>query len=322
MIGTSALSNRIEPGSSPLVTGTTPLHFVNGLPPALLVLLSIVSIQISSALATFLFADLGPVGTTACSTLFAAIALTVMSRPRLDGRLRRHAGLLLIFGLTETCLALPFFLSLQYIPLGIASTISFCGPLALAVLTSRRPIDFLWIAVALTGVGLMTPTVGSHLHPLGLMLAALSAVAWAVFVLLVQRLGRVFSGNDGLTFGMWSACLFLLPLAIGEAATGEGATGLGGLLQPAHHGFAMVIGLLGAAAVALLNVVLPLSLEFKALQRMSARSYGILMTVEPAIGAVIGLIWLGQGIDLRTSLAICCVTAAALGVTLTDKHAN
>jgi inner membrane transporter RhtA len=312
LIGTSVLSNRIEPGSGSFASVAGLSQMINGLPPSLLVLLSILSIQISSALATFLFADLGPAGTTASSTLFAALALTLMSPPRIDGRLRRHAPLLLVFGITETCLALPFFFALQYIPLGIASAISFCGPLGLAVITSRRPIDFLWIAVAVAGVLLMTPTAGADLNPLGLALAGLSAVAWAIFVLLVKRLGRAFSGNDGLTFGMWSACIFLIPIAFHE----------GSVLQVAGLGWAGVTGLAGAAAVALLNVVLPLSLEFKALQRISARTYGILVTTEPAVGAIIGLIWLGQALDLKTGLAIGCVTLAALGVTVTDKQAN
>ncbi len=309
MIGISVLSNRIEPNSGDFVPAASLSQLVNGLPPSLLVLLSILSIQISSALATFLFADLGPAGTTACSTLFAALALTLMAPPHLDGRLRQHAGLLLAFGLTETCLVMPFFFALQYIPLGIASAISFCGPLGLAIITSRRPLDFLWIAIAVAGLLLVTPNAGTDLNPTGLALAGLSAIAWAIFVLLVKRLGRVFSGNDGLAFGMWSACLFLIPIALYE----------GSVLRLTAHGWTGLAGLVGAAAVALLNVVLPLSLEFRALQRMSARTYGILMTTEPALGAVIGLIWLGQAIDLRTGLAICCVTLAALGVTLTEK---
>jgi inner membrane transporter RhtA len=310
MIGAMMQRDPLEPGKLPLSPGGSLARMADGLPPGLLVLLSILSIQISSAIATFLFADLGPAGTTACSTLFAAIALTIMSRPRFDRRLIRHAGLLLAFGLTETCLVLPFFLSLQYISLGMASTISFCGPLGLAVISSRRGIDFLWITIALVGVGLMTPMAGGDLNQTGLLLAGLSAVAWAIFVLLVKRLGGIFSGNEGLTFGMWSASIFLVPLALWE----------GSLTMIGQHGFGSLSVLAGAGLVALLNVVLPLSLEFKALQRMSARYYGVLMTLEPAIGAIIGLIWLGQGIDLRTSLAICCVTLAAIGVTVTESR--
>lgn len=310
MMQGNPLVNPPGPGDQPVSLAGGLTRMADSLPPGLLVLLSILSIQISSALATFLFADLGPAGTTACSTLFSAIVLTVLSRPRFDRRLIRHAGLLLAFGVTETCLVLPFFLSLQYISLGMASTISFCGPLGLAVISSRRPLDFLWIAIAVIGVGLMTPMVGGDLNPTGLMLAGLSAIAWAIFVLLVKRLGGIFSGNEGLTFGMWSACIFLLPLAWIE----------GSLSMIGQHGLGSLSALAGAGLVALLNVILPLTLEFKALQRMSARYYGILMTLEPAIGAVIGLVWLGQGIDLRTSLAICCVTLAAIGVTLTESR--
>jgi len=302
--------NQLEPSRPPLSLGGGLMQYADRLPPGMLVLLSILSIQISSAIATFLFADLGPAGTTACSTVFAAVALTVMVRPRFDQRVIRHARLLLAFGLTETCLVLPFFVALQYIPLGIASTIAFCGPLGLAIISSRRPIDFLWIALAIAGVALMTPTVGGTLNTTGLFLAGLSAFAWAIFVLLVKRLGSIFSGNEGLTFGMWSASIFLVPLALHE----------GNLLTLGQHGLGSLATLAGAALVALLNVVLPLTLEFKALQRMSARYYGILMTLEPALGAIIGLVWLGQGIDLRTSAAICCVTIAALGVTLTESR--
>jgi inner membrane transporter RhtA len=308
--GVMMAGNPFEPSRPPLSLGGGLLQYADRLPPGLLVLLAILSIQISSAIATFLFADLGPAGTTACSTVFAAVAMTVMVRPRFDGRLIRHGRLLLAFGLAETCLVLPFFISLQYIPLGIASTISFCGPLGLAVISSRRPIDFLWIALAIAGVALMTPVVGGALNVTGLLFASLAAVAWAIFVLLVKRLGSVFSGNEGLTFGMWSASIFLVPLALHE----------GSLLTIGQHGLGSLSALAGAGLVALLNVILPLSLEFKALQRMSARYYGILMTLEPAIGAMIGLVWLGQGIDLRTSIAICCVTLAALGVTLTESR--
>ena len=111
MVDVTALSNRIEPDDSRLSQPRAAFAYINGLPPALLVILSILSIEISSALATFLFADLGPAGTTALSTLFAAIALTLITRPRLDERLRRHIGLLRLFGITETCLVLPFFIS-------------------------------------------------------------------------------------------------------------------------------------------------------------------------------------------------------------------
>ena len=167
-------------------------------PPTALLLLSILSIQLSAALATMLFADLGPAGTVFLSAAFAALLLTVFSRPKIDRRIRQGAGLILLFGLADAATALSFFRALQYIPLGIAAAISFLGPLGLAVATSRRPLHFLCIAVAALGIGLLTPEIGSGLDPRGLGLAAVGALGWAAFVLLSKRLGKIFDGHDGL----------------------------------------------------------------------------------------------------------------------------
>ncbi len=168
---------------------------------------------------------------------------------------------------------------------------------------SRRLVHFLCIGVAALGVGLLTREIGSGLDPLGLALAGLAALGWAAFVILSKRAGRAFAGHDGLTFGLWAASLMLLPFALAE----------GGL---AH---ARPLGIAGALLVALLNAVLPMTLEFQALQRMSARSYGILVTLEPAVGALVGAIFLGQPVSLRMIAAVGCVTIAALGVTVLEK---
>ncbi len=274
------------------------------LPPGALVLLAILSIQLSSAFATFLFADLGPAGTAFLSTLFSAAVLTLVSPPKLDRRLRDGAMVILLFGLADACLALPFFLALQYIPLGIATAIAFIGPLGLAVATSRRPAHFLAIGVAALGVGLLTPEIGGDLDLRGLVLAGLCALAWAGFVPLSKSAGRIFDGRDGLTLGLWAASLMVLPFALAEGTI--------------FHAGGLEIA--GALLVALLNAVLPMAMEFQALQRMSARSYGILMTLEPAVGALVGALMLGQAIGARMIAAIACVTLAALGITLFDRR--
>jgi inner membrane transporter RhtA len=274
------------------------------IPPTALLLLSILSVQLGSALATTLFSSLGPAGTTFASTGFSALVLSLLSRPKIDGRILRHLGLIMIFGLVTFFLSLPYFLSLQRIPLGVVSTVAFLGPLGLAVATSRRPIHFLWVGFAGLGIGLLAPEIGRNLDPLGLALAGISALAWAGFVPMSKWAGRVFDGHDGLTFGLWTAALMQLPFALVE----------GSLL---HAG---AIELAGALGVALLGAVLPYVLEFRALQRMSARTYGILVTVEPAVGALVGLAFLSQAIGLRMAATIACVTLAALGVTLFEKR--
>jgi len=273
-------------------------------PPTLLLLLSIFLVQLSSALATTLFSTLGPAGTTLTSTVLATVVLTLAAPPRIDARVRRHALLICIAGIVDACMALPFLLALQYIPLGLAATIGFLGPLGLAVATSRRPIHFLWIGIAAAGIALLTPAIGPDISPIGLGLAALSALGWAAFVLVTKRIGRVFDGRDGLTLGLWASTILILPFALVEGSV-------------FHAGLS---DLLASLAVALLGAVLPLALEFQALQRMSARTYGTLVTLEPAAGALVGAIFLGQSIGPRVLAAILCVTIAALGVTLFERR--
>jgi inner membrane transporter RhtA len=273
------------------------------LPPTALLLLSILSVALGSALATFLFSSLGPAGTAMLSVGFAALVLSTLRRPKLDRRLRRHAGLILIFGLTNACMVLPFFLAIQSIPMGIAATITFLGPLGLAVMTSRRLGHFPWIGVALAGILLLTPEIGADLDPAGLGLAALAAVAWAAFVPLSKRTGAIFDGVDGLTLGLWMSTLMLLPFALAE----------GTILH------AQGLELAGAFAVAMLTAVLPMAMEFQALQKMSARAYGILVTLEPAVSALVGALLLDQALSGRAAIAIACVTLAAIGITLSEK---
>jgi inner membrane transporter RhtA len=280
-------------------------------PPTLLILLSILSVQLGSALATVLFSSLGPAGTALLSAGFSATMLSLaiwlqdgkrIPRPQ-DWTLRRHGLLVLTFGIVLAGMLLPFFLALQYIPLGIASTIAFLGPLVLAVLTSRRLLHFLWIGIAVIGLILLTPDIGTDLDPWGLGLAALTGAAWACFVPVSKQAGQLFPGIRGLALGMWAATILLLPFALAE----------GSLL---HAGLA---DLGGALAVALLSTVLPCVMEFQALRRLSARSYGILMTLEPALGALVGAIFLSQDLGMRMLIAIVCVTVAAIGMTLSER---
>src|SRR5215468_9809218 len=200
------------------------------LPPTALMLLAMLGVQLGSALATVLFSSLGPAGTAFVSTIFSAAVLTLFARPKLDRPWRAHALLIiLLFGLADAVMALPFFLALQSIPLGIASAITFLGPLGVAVVTSHRPLHFLWISLGALGIGLLTPAVGGNLDPLGLGLAALAAVGWAAFVPLTKLAGRAFGGIDGLTLGLWVATALLLPFALAEGTMlRAGAFDLGG----------------------------------------------------------------------------------------------
>jgi len=312
--GTATLSGPAEGRGIGHAVGAAAAGF-GRLPPTALMLFSLVSVQVGAALATMLFSALGPVGTVFCIFLSAAVMLTLWSRPKLSDAFadRRAFTLVLAFGFVLALMELPFFLAMQYIPLGITATIAFLGPLAIATVMSRRLIHFLCIGIALIGIALLTPLnlgegelfgTDAALDMRGVGLAGLAAIGWACFAPASQKAGKVFGGLKGLTLGMWAAAFMALPFAVME----------GSLFQ------ASASGLASAFAVGLLTTVLPLGLEYQALQRMSARAYGILLTLEPAIAVMVGALLLGQGITLITSIAVACVTAAAAGITLTEMR--
>jgi inner membrane transporter RhtA len=278
-----------------------------------LLLLAIVFVQLGGALATVLLASIGPVGTTLAVALAAAVVLTLWVRPRPDRRLRAHWRLILLFGLVNVLLALPYFLALGRVPLGVLATVTFLGPLGIAVATSRRLMHFALIGIAGLGVALLTPDIGAigaaGLDPLGLVYAALAALGWAAFVPMSKRMGEVFSGLEGLVYAYWVEALLVLPAA---ALLEDGGAGSIAAMRPAD--------LLAVLGVALLSTALPNALEYRALQRMSARTYGILVTLEPAAGAIVGIVCLDQPAGGRMLLAIACVTLAALGITLSDRR--
>jgi inner membrane transporter RhtA len=273
-------------------------------PPPALLLVSIVSIQLGAAVAVNLFPALGPVGTAFLRLAFSAVLLVAATRHTIAWSARRHAGALLVYGTILGVMNLSFYGAIARIPLGIAVAIEFVGPLGLAVAGSRRGRDFAWIALAVLGIALLTPEIGSTLDPLGVALAGATGLCWAAFTVMSQRIGRLLPGHSGLAIGMALAALVVLPV---ELAVG----GLGGL----------DLGLLAAAlAVATLSTALPLSLEFEALRRMTARTYGILVTLEPVAAAIVGAILLGQAMGPEGMLAVVCVTVAALGVTISDRR--
>lgn len=272
-------------------------------PPPLLILLSVVSIQVGAALAIKLFPALGPAGTVFLRIGFSALVLLAVSRPSLRGITLHQAVLLVAYGVLIGGMNLCFYESIARIPLGVAVTIEFTGPLVVAVATSRRPLDFLFIALAVTGLASMTPVIGRAIDPLGVVMALLAGVGWGGFILLSRRVGRAFVGAQGLALGMGVAAVGLSPLFVLGGAAGK--------VDP--------FLLAGGLAVALLATAVPFSLEFEALKRMPPRTYGVLVTLEPVAATVIGIALLGEAASLHTVAAVVCVTAGALGMALTAR---
>jgi inner membrane transporter RhtA len=270
-----------------------------------LLLASIVSIQLGAAVAVHLFEALGPAGTTFLRIALSAILLLIATRGRIDAGARRHVGLLLLFGCVIAAMNLSFYGAIARIPLGIAVAIEFIGPLGVAVLTTRRLRDFAWIGLAIVGLVLLTPDIGGELDVVGVGLALVAGAGWAGFVLLSPRVATGV-GSAGLALAMAVAAMFSLPFGL-----------VAGSLERLDLGL-----LAGVMAVAILSTALPYALEFEALRRMTARAYGVMVTLEPVVAALVGAFILGQALPPTAVVAILCVTAAAIGVTLSDRRGS
>jgi inner membrane transporter RhtA len=261
------------------------------------------SIQFGAAVAATMFDDLGPAGTSLLRLGFAAMVLLAAWRPRVRAYTVAELRLAVAFGLALGAMNFTFYEALHRIPLGIAVTIEFAGPLGVAVALSRRRLDLVWAALAALGIVLLARPGGGGVDAVGLLFVLLAAGFWAAYILLNQRAGKVFTGGRGLAIA--SVVAALVPLGPGVA--GAGAR----LLHPDL--------LAGGLAVALMSSVIPYSLEVEALRRLPASVFGVLMSLEPAIAALAGFLVLGQGLEARQLVAIALVIIASVGVTRTPS---
>jgi inner membrane transporter RhtA len=266
-------------------------------PPTLLVLLGIASVQFGAALAKGLFDELGVGGTVFLRVLFAALVLMAIWRPTLRGRGRHDLLLVAVFGLVLAGMNLAFYSSLDRIPLGAAVTFEFVGPLGVAVAGSRRPLDLVWVALAAAGILLLSDLGAGGLDGLGIALALLAGALWAAYILLSARIGQRYDGADGLALAMVVGAAALVPVGVAE--------GGGELLVP----WILAAGL----AVAVLSSALPYALEMEALRRMPTGVFGVLMSLEPGMAALAGYVLLGEGLVAREIVAIMLVVAASAG---------
>jgi inner membrane transporter RhtA len=258
---------------------------------------AIVSVQAGSAAATTLFDRVGPAGAVLYRLLAAAIVLLAIWRPRPREAGKEGLLLAIAFGVTLAGMNLCFYEALDRIPLGIAVTFEFVGPLMVGLFASRRALDLVWVAFAAAGVLLLTRPSGSA-SAAGIGFALLAGGFWAAYILLSARVGRLFPGGRGLALAMGvAALLMVIP---GTAAAG------GDLIDPG----AAAVG----AATGVFSSVIPYSLELEALRRIAVGTFGILMSLEPAVAALIGLIALGQGLATVDVMGIGLVVAASAGV--------
>ncbi|MBC3420636.1 threonine/homoserine exporter RhtA [Pseudomonas sp. RW3S2] len=283
---------------------TQPRSLAATLFPIGLLLIAMASIQSGASLAKSMFPVVGAQGTTTLRLIFASIIMLALLRP---WRARFNASTLrsvIIYGLALGGMNFLFYMSLRSVPLGIAVALEFTGPLAVAIFASRRALDFLWIALAIIGLLLLIPTgqTGASLDLTGAAYALGAGVCWALYILYGQRAGAE-NGIQTAALGVLIAALFVAPIGIAHAGSA--------LLTPALIPVAL--------AVAILSTALPYSLEMVALTRMPARTFGTLMSIEPAFGALSGLLFLGEVLSLTQWLAILAIITASVGATLSMR---
>jgi inner membrane transporter RhtA len=266
----------------------------------LLVLGAAASVQGGAAVAKSLFPELGPPGVVFLRLLFGSIALWVIARPVLQGRPRRELYLVAALGIVLVSMNVSFYEAIDRLPLGIGVTVEFLGPLGVAIIGSRRRVDFLWVALAAGGVALLAEGGGRAVHPLGLFLAALAGLFWAFYIYLSVPIGKAYPGASGLAPAMLLGAVLIAPWGIVSAGHH--------LRDPQLVGAGVGVGLLSSA--------LPWSLELEALRRLPTHVFGVVLSLEPAVAAVAGFVFLHEHLRLRAWLAIALVVLASAGAAL------
>ncbi|CZZ87549.1 TPA: threonine/homoserine exporter RhtA [Enterobacter hormaechei subsp. hoffmannii] len=272
--------------------------------PVAVILIAMMSIQSGASLAKSLFPLIGAPGVTALRIALGTLILVVVFKPwRL--RFKKEQRLpLLFYGLALGGMNYMFYLSIQTIPLGIAVALEFTGPLAVALFSSCRPVDFIWVILAVLGLWFLLP-LGQSVSQIDLTGAALALGAgacWAVYILTGQRAGEEH-GPATVALGSLIAAVIFVPIGMAQATDSIWQWSI------------LPVGL----AVAILSTALPYSLEMIALTRLPTRIFGTLMSMEPALAAISGMMFLGETLTLVQTLALCSIIAASMGSTLTMR---
>ena len=263
---------------------------------------AITTLCVGTSFAKTLFPLVGAQGVTAYRVGFSALILLLVWRPWRHPIARADLTKVAMYGAVIGVMNLCFYLAIRTVPLGLAIAIEFMGPLVLAVVNSRKLLHFVWIGLAVLGLGLLLPIDpgATRLDPAGVGFACAAAVLWAAYIILGKRIGHLHAGRS-VALGMTAAALVAVPVGVASA----GAS----LLQP------KIIGL--CFAVALLSSAIPYSLEMIALRGIPKRSFGVMLSVEPAIGALAGLVILHERLAVTQWLAIAAIVAASAGTILT-----
>lgn len=274
------------------------------LPPVPAVLLAIISVQCGAAIAKTIFPALGAAGTASIRIGISALILFAAYRPNLFKITRQQWKIVIPYGLNLGAMNLIFYLAIERIPIGLSVTLEFIGPLLLAIVGSKRLLDYCWVVLAAIGILLIAPWTNSRIDTLGVIFALLAGGLWASYIVLGGKVSKIMNSGEAVSVGMLFASLLILPFGFYENSLVN--------LTPKLFGLSI--------ALALLSSAIPFTLEMKALGQLPPRTFSILMSLEPAAAAICGFIFLQERLNFYEIIAVACVVIASAGSTLMAKR--
>ena len=274
------------------------------IPPIPAVLFAIISVQSGAAIAKTLFPAIGAAGTASLRIGISAIILLAVYRPNLLKITPNQWKIVIPYGLSLGAMNLIFYLAIERIPIGLAVTLEFIGPLLVAVIGSKRLIDYLWVLLATAGIVLIAPWSNNGIDLLGVLFALLAGAFWAAYIVLGTKVSKIMKGGDAVATGMLFASILIVPFGISENGLNN--------LTPTF----LYLGI----ALALLSSAIPFTLEMKALGQLPARTFSILMSLEPAAASIFAFIFLQEHLAFNEILAVVFVVIASVGSTITSKR--
>ena len=274
------------------------------IPPIPAVLFAIISVQSGAAIAKTLFPAIGAAGTASLRIGISAIILLAIYRPNLFKITPNQWKIVISYGLSLGAMNLIFYLAIERIPIGLAVTLEFIGPLLVAVIGSKRLIDYLWVLLATAGIVLIAPWSNNGIDLLGVLFALLAGAFWAAYIVLGTKVSKIMKGGDAVATGMLFASILIVPFGISENGLNN--------LTPTF----LYLGI----ALALLSSAIPFTLEMKALGQLPTRTFSILMSLEPAAASICAFIFLQEYLTFNEILAVVFVVIASVGSTITSKR--
>ncbi|MTH16838.1 DMT family transporter [Flavobacterium sp. LC2016-01] len=274
------------------------------LPPVPAVLLAIISVQCGAAIAKTLFPAIGAAGTASIRIGVSALLLLLAYRPNLKAITPAQWKIVIPYGLSLGAMNLIFYFAIERIPIGLAVTLEFVGPLLLAIAGSKRLVDYCWVLLAAVGILLIAPWTNERIDSLGVLFALLAGALWAAYIVFGGKISKIMNDGQAVSTGMLFAAILVLPFGLFE----------NGLVNLTPKLFGMGV------ALALLSSAIPFTLEMKALGQLPPRTFSILMSLEPAAASICAFIFLQEKLRFSEILAVICVVIASAGSTLTAKR--